>query len=99
MATQTAAVRDGDQSLGGLDVIRQSSNTHDSSGGPQRRNKLQTNNSLSEPAHNCVHNSEGIIGIRAAMKIVLDFLRTAKLGDLTLSFWDGAERLVKKGSP
>jgi transcriptional regulator with GAF, ATPase, and Fis domain len=36
--------------------------------------------------------------IRAAMKIVLDFIRTAKLGDLTLSFWDGAEHLEKRAA-
>jgi transcriptional regulator with GAF, ATPase, and Fis domain len=38
------------------------------------------------------------MGIRAAMKIVLDFIRTAKLGDLTLSFWDGAEHLEKRAA-
>jgi transcriptional regulator with GAF, ATPase, and Fis domain len=98
MATQTVAVPDNRQGLGDLDVIRQSSNSHDSSGGPQRRDKLQTNNSRSEPVHNCAHNSERIIGIRAAMKIVLDFIRTAKLGNLTLSFWDGAEHLEKRAA-
>ena len=98
MATQTVAFPDDRQGLGDLDVIRQSSNSHDSSGGPQRRDKLQTNNSLSEPVHNCAHNSERIIGIRAAMKIVLDFIRTAKLGNLTLSFWDGAEHLEKRAA-
>jgi transcriptional regulator with GAF, ATPase, and Fis domain len=98
MATQTVAFPDDRQGLGDLDVIRQSSNTHDSSGGPQRRDKLQTNNSLSEPVHNCAHNSERIIGIRAAMKIVLDFIRTAKLGNLTLSFWDRAEHLEKRAA-
>ena len=98
MATQTVAFPDDHQGLGELDVIRQSSNTHDSSGGPQRRNKLQTSNSLGEPAHNCVHYSEKIIGIRAAMKIVLDFLRTAKLRDLTLSFRDRAKHFEKRAA-
>ncbi|HEY6769391.1 MAG TPA: sigma-54 dependent transcriptional regulator [Candidatus Sulfotelmatobacter sp.] len=98
MATQTVAFPDDRQGLGDLDVIRQSSNTHDSAGGPQRRDKLQTNNSLSELVHNRAHYSERIIGIRAAMKIVLDFIRTAKLGDLTLSFWDGAEHLEKRAA-
>src|SRR5246127_3880823 len=37
------------------------------------------------------------MGIRAAMKIVLDFIRTAKLGDLTHSFWDG-EHLEKRAA-
>jgi transcriptional regulator with GAF, ATPase, and Fis domain len=98
MPTQTVAFPDDHQGLGDLNVIRQSFNTHDSSGGPQRRDKFQTNNSLSEPVHNCAHNSERIIGIRAAMKIVLDFIQTAKLGDLTLSFWDGAEHLEKRAA-
>ena len=98
MATQTVAFPDDHQGLGDLDVIRQRFNTHDSSGGPQRRDKLQTNNSLSELVHNRAHYSERIIGIRAAMKIVLDFIRTAKLGDLTLSFWDGAEHLEKRAA-
>ena len=84
MATQTVAFTDEPQGLGDLEVIRQAFNTNISSDGTQRRNKLRTN-------HNCLHDSERIIGIRAAMKIVLDFIRTAKLGDLTLSFWDGAE--------
>ena len=60
--------------------------------------KLRTDNSRSESVHNCVHDSERIMGIRAAMKIVLDFIRTAKLGDLTLSFWDGAEHLEKRAA-
>jgi transcriptional regulator with GAF, ATPase, and Fis domain len=38
------------------------------------------------------------MGIRAAMNLVLDFIRTAKLGDLTLSFWDGAEHLEKRAA-
>jgi transcriptional regulator with GAF, ATPase, and Fis domain len=98
MATQTVAFRDGHQGVGDLDVVRQSFNPHDSSGGPQRRNKLRTNNSLSESVHNCVDDSERIMGIRAAMKIVLDFIRTVKFGDLTLSFWDGAELLEKRAA-
>jgi transcriptional regulator with GAF, ATPase, and Fis domain len=38
------------------------------------------------------------MGIRAAMKVVLDFIRTAKLGDLTPAFWDGAEHLEKRAA-
>jgi len=38
------------------------------------------------------------MGVRAAMKIVLDFIRAAKLRDLTLQFWDGAEHLEKKAA-
>src|SRR5260370_30921427 len=95
---QTVALRDGQQCVGDLDVVRQRFNTHYSSGGLPRGNKLRTNNSPSESVHNCVHDSERIMGIRAAMKIVLDFIRTAKLGDLTISFWDGAEHLEKRAA-
>ena len=98
MATQTVAFQDGHQGVGDLDVVRQRFDPHDSSGGPQRRNKLRTNNLPSESVHYCAHDSERIMGIRAAMKIVLDFIRTAKLGDLTLSFWDGAEHLEKRAA-
>jgi formate hydrogenlyase transcriptional activator len=38
------------------------------------------------------------MGIRAAMKIVLDFIRAARLRDLTSQFWDGAEHLKKKAA-
>jgi transcriptional regulator with GAF, ATPase, and Fis domain len=91
MATQTVAFRNGHQGVGDFDVVRQCFNTHDSSDGPQRRNKLPIN-------HNCLHDSERIIGICAAVKIVLDFIRTAKLGDLALPFWDGAEHLETRAA-
>src|SRR4051794_11865568 len=95
MARQTVAFRDGHQGVGDLDVVRQRFNTHDSSGGLPRGNKLRTKNSPSESVHNCVHDSESIMGIRAATKIVLDFIRAVKLMDLTPQFWDGAEHLEK----
>jgi transcriptional regulator with GAF, ATPase, and Fis domain len=98
MATQTVAFRDGHQGVGDLDVVCQRFNPHDRTGGLPRDNNLRTNNSPSESVHNCVHESERIMGIRAAMKIVLDFIRTGKLGDLTLSFWDGAEHLEKRAA-
>ena len=98
MATQTVAFRDRHQRVGDLDVVRQRFNTHDSSGGLPRGNKLRTSNSPSESVHHCVHDSEGITDIRAAMKIVLDFMRAAKLSDLTPQFWDGAEHLEKKAA-
>src|SRR5258706_15787064 len=90
MATQTVAFRNGHQGVGDLDVVRQRFNTHDSSGGLPRGNKLRTSN--------CVHDSERIMGIRAAMKIVLDFIRAAKLTGLTPQFWDGAEHLEKEAA-
>jgi hypothetical protein len=82
MATQTVASRDGYQGVGDFDVVRQCFNTHDSSDGLSRGDKLRTNNSPSESAHNRVHDSERIMGIRA-MKIVLDFIRqeSAELGE------------------
>jgi len=38
------------------------------------------------------------LGIRAAMKIVLDFIRAVELRDLTSQFWQGAEHLEKKAA-
>ncbi len=98
MATQTIAFRDGHHGVGDLNVVRQRFNTHDSWGGLPRGNKLRTNNSPTESLHNCVHDSERIPGIRAAMKIVLDFIRSAKLRDLPLQLWDGDEHLEKKAA-
>jgi transcriptional regulator with GAF, ATPase, and Fis domain len=98
MSTQTVAFREGHQGIGDLDIVRQRFNPHDRSGGPERRDKLRTNNSPRELVHNCVHDSERIMGLRAAMEIVLDFIRTAKLGDLTPAFWDGAEHLEKRAA-
>jgi transcriptional regulator with GAF, ATPase, and Fis domain len=98
MATQTLAFRDGHLGVGDLDVVRERFNIHDSSGGLPRGNKLQTIHSPSESVHNCAHDSRRIIGIRVAMKIVLDFVRVAKLRDLTLSSWDGAEHLEKRAA-
>ncbi|MGA9630798.1 MAG: sigma-54 dependent transcriptional regulator [Candidatus Acidiferrales bacterium] len=82
MATQTVAFPDDHPGAGDLGVARQSVNTHNSSGENQRRDKLRTK-------HICLHDSDRIIGICAAVKIVLDFIRAAKLGDLALPF--GAE--------
>jgi len=98
MATQTAAFRDGHQNVGHLDVVHQHLSTNDSSGGLPRGNKRRTNNSPSESVHHCVHDSESILGIRAAMKIVLDFIRAVELRDLTSQFWQGAEHLEKKAA-
>jgi len=98
MATQTIAFRDGHQGAGDLDVVRQRFNTHDSSGGLPRGNKLRTNNSPSESVHNCVRNSERIMGIRAAMDVVLEFVRTAKLRDSELPISDGAEYLEARAT-
>jgi transcriptional regulator with GAF, ATPase, and Fis domain len=97
MATQTVASRDGYQGVGDFDVVRQCFNTHDSSDGLSRADKLRTNNSPSESAHNRVPDSERIMGFRA-MKIVLDFIRAGKLRDLTPQFWDRAEHLETRAA-
>src|SRR5882724_6788394 len=70
MATQMIAFRAGHQSASDLNVVRQDFNTHDNSGRLPRRNKLRTNNSPNESIDNCVHDSERIMGVRAATKIV-----------------------------
>jgi formate hydrogenlyase transcriptional activator len=98
MATPTIAFRDGHQGAGDLDVVRQRFNTYDSSGGLPRGNKLRTNNSPSESVHNCVRNSEKIMGIRAAMDVVLEFVRTAKLRDSELPISDGTEYLEARAT-
>ena len=98
MATQTVAFRNGHQGVGDLDVVRRRFNTHDSSGGLPRGNKLRANNSPSESVHNCVRNSEGIMGIRAAMDVVLEFVRTAKLRDSELPISDGTEHLEARAT-
>jgi transcriptional regulator with GAF, ATPase, and Fis domain len=91
MATPTVAFQDGHQSIGDLDVVRRCFNTHDGSEGPQRRNNLRTN-------HNCLQDSERIVGICAAVKTALDFIRSARLADSALPFWDGAEHLETKAA-
>ncbi|MGC2467430.1 MAG: sigma-54 dependent transcriptional regulator [Candidatus Acidiferrum sp.] len=91
MATQTVAFRSSHPGVGDLDVIRQRFDTRGSSSGSQLRDKLRTNRS-------CIHDPEKIIGICAAVNIVLDFIRRAKLGDLALPLWDGAEHLGKKAA-
>ena len=86
MATQTTAFPDDHQPTGDVGLVRQRFDAYDSSDGPQRRIKPGTN-------HNCLRDSERIIGIRTAVKIVLDFIRTAQFQDLALPFRDGAEDL------
>ena len=98
MATQTVAFPNDHQGVGDLDVVRRRFNTHDSSSGLPRGNKLRRNNSPSESVHNCLHNSERIMDIHTAMKIVLDFVRAAKLRDLAPQVRDGAELLEKKAA-
>src|SRR3984893_16629636 len=91
MATQTTAFPDDHQPTGDVGVVRQRFDPYDSSDGPQRRIKLGTN-------HNCLQDSERIISICAAVKIVLDFIRTAQFRDLALPFRDGAEDLESRAA-
>ena len=81
MATHTVAFPNDHQHADDGGVVRHSFSAQDSSDGPQRRNKLRTN-------HNCLHDSDRIIGICAAVELVLDFIRTADVGDLALRFRD-----------
>jgi len=91
MATQTTAFPDDHQPTEDIGFVRQRFDVYDSSDGPQRRIKLGTN-------HNCLRDSERIIGIRAAVKIVLDFIRTAQFQGLALPFRDGAEDLETRAA-
>ena len=91
MATQTTAFPDDHQPTGDVGVVRQRFDPYDSSDGPQRRIKLGTN-------HNCLQDSERIIGICAAVNIVLDFIRTAQFRDLALPFRDGPEHLETRAA-
>jgi transcriptional regulator with GAF, ATPase, and Fis domain len=93
MATQRVAFSEDPPGLIDRDMFRQSFNTGDNSGGSERRKRLRTSKFLSKPAHLSLHDSKRIIGICAAVKVVLDFIRTAKLGGLTLPYLDGAEHL------
>src|ERR1700685_527530 len=89
MATQTAVVPDDQQGAANLALVRQGS--HAGTERLQPRSKLRTN-------HGCLHDSERIIGICAAVKIVLDFIRAAKLGNAALPVWDGAEHLETRAA-
>jgi formate hydrogenlyase transcriptional activator len=95
MATQTVALQDGHQGVGDLDLVRQRLHSHDSSGGLPLANK---HNSPGESVHSCVRHSERNMGIRTAMKIILDFVRAAKLGDLAPQIWEGVEHGGKKAA-
>jgi transcriptional regulator with GAF, ATPase, and Fis domain len=91
MATQTVPSREGHQAVVDLDVVRECFKTHGGSDRPQHRNKLRA-------SHNCLQDSERIFGICVAVKLALDFLGRAKLGDSAFSFWDGAEHLETRAA-
>ena len=79
MATQTVAFPDDHQGAGNLDLVRQSS--HASAERLQPRAKLRSCTRPSECPGNEINDSERIVRICAAMNVVLEFIRTAKLTD------------------
>jgi transcriptional regulator with GAF, ATPase, and Fis domain len=96
MATQTVAVPDDHQGAADPDLVCPS--PHAGTQRVQPRAKLRTNNSPGESVYNRVRDSERIVGICAAVKIVLDFIRTAKLGDLAPPLPGGAEHLETRSA-
>jgi hypothetical protein len=91
VATQTVAFPNDHQHAGDDPTVRHSSTAHKSSDGLQRPKELRTN-------HSCLHDPDRIIGICAAVEVVLDFIRTADLGDLALPFRDGPEHLETRAA-
>ncbi len=83
---QTIALPDSGQSSGdNLDVIRQSFSTHESSERLQPPTKIWIN------IGNEVNDSKRIVRVCAAMDVVLEFVRAAKLRDLELPVSHGTE--------
>jgi transcriptional regulator with GAF, ATPase, and Fis domain len=78
MATQTVAFPDDPQGTGDLYVVRQRFNTHDSSVGPQRCNKLRTSNSPS------VSMFEEIVGTSPALQAVLSLVTKVATANSTI---------------
>ena len=91
MATQTVAFPDDHQGAGNLDLVRQSS--HAIAERLQPRAKLRTCTLPSEHPDNELNDSQRIIRICAAMNVVLEFIRTAKLRDSELLISDGTEHI------
>src|SRR5260221_1090756 len=79
------------------DLARQSSQA--GAGRLQPRAKVRTYTPPSEhPPDNEMNDSERIIRIYAAMDVVLEFVRTAKLGDSELPISDGTEHLEARAT-
>jgi formate hydrogenlyase transcriptional activator len=95
MATQTVAFPDG-QGAGNLDLARQSS--HAGAERRQARAKLRTCTSPSEPPDNEINDSGRIVRICAAMDVVLEFVRTAKLKDSELPISNRTENLEARAT-
>jgi formate hydrogenlyase transcriptional activator len=96
MATQTVAFPDDHQGAGNLDLVRQSS--HASAERLQPRAKLRRCTPPSEHPDNEINDSERIVHICAAMDVVLEFVRTAKLRDSELPISDGTEHLEARAT-
>jgi transcriptional regulator with GAF, ATPase, and Fis domain len=94
MAGQTIAFPDDHQTYAGnLDVVRQSFNPHESSEGLHPRSRLRLDRPPSEHSESEINDSERIARIRAAMKVGLEFMQTARLRDSELPFSDGTGHL------
>ena len=96
MATHTVAFPDDHQGAGNLDLLRQSS--HASAERLQPRAKLRTCTLPSEHPDNEINDSQRIVRICAAMNVVLEFIRTAKLRDSELLISDGTEHLEARAT-
>src|SRR5882724_11162332 len=96
MATQTVAFPGDHQGAGNLGLVRQSS--HASAERLQARAKLRTSTPPSEHPDNEINDSEKIVCICAAMNVVLEFIRTAKLKDSGLPFSDRAKHFEARAT-
>jgi transcriptional regulator with GAF, ATPase, and Fis domain len=96
MATQAVAFPDDHQCAGNLDLARQSS--HASAERLQPRAKLQTSTPPSEHLDNGINDSGRIVRICDAVDAVLEFVRTAKLGNSELPIPDETEHLEAKAT-
>jgi hypothetical protein len=96
MATQTVAFPDDHQGAGNLDLVRQSSQA--SAELLQPRAKLRTCTPPSEHPDNEINDSERIVRICAAMNVVLEFVRTAKLRDSGLPISDGTKHFEARAT-
>jgi len=96
MVTQTVAFQDDHQGAGNLDLVRQSS--HAIAERLQPRAKLRTCTLPSEHPDNELNDSQRIVRICAAMNVVLEFIRTAKLRDSELLISDGTEHIEARAT-
>src|ERR1700720_4088750 len=96
MATQTVAFPDDHQGAGNLDLVRQTS--HAIAERLQPRAKLRTCTLPSEHPDNELNDPQRIVRICAAMNVVLEFIRTAKLRDSELLISDGTEHFEARAT-